>query len=75
VPLHARFQHAQHGGNIRLQNELQQELTRRFLRHAALAFSDIVGSIEYFARFGERPAAAASGPPRRYRRQSGIPHI
>jgi len=48
-----------------LQNELQQELTRRFLRHAALAFSDIVGSTEYFARFGERPAAAASGPPRR----------
>jgi hypothetical protein len=58
---------------IRLQNELQQELTRRFQHHATLAFSDIVGSTEYFARFGERPAA--SGPPRRYRRQSGIPHI
>ena len=38
---------------IRLQNELQQELTRRFQRHAGLAFSDIVGSTEYFARFGD----------------------
>jgi class 3 adenylate cyclase len=40
---------------IRLQNELQQELTRRFQRYAALAFSDIVGSTEYFARFGDAP--------------------
>jgi len=40
---------------IRLQSELQQELTRRFQRHAALAFSDIVGSTEYFARFGDAP--------------------
>lgn len=38
---------------IRLQNELQRELTRRFQRHAALAFSDIVGSTEYFSRFGD----------------------
>ena len=38
---------------IRLQNELQQELTRRFERQAALAFSDIVGSTEYFSRFGD----------------------
>jgi len=38
---------------IRLQNELQGELTRRFQRHAALAFSDIVGSTEYFSRFGD----------------------
>lgn len=38
---------------IRLQNELQQELTRRFQRHAALAFSDMVGSTQYFARFGD----------------------
>ena len=38
---------------IRLQNELQQELTRRFQRDAALAFSDIVGSTEYFSRFGD----------------------
>jgi class 3 adenylate cyclase len=40
---------------IRLQSELQEELTRRFQRHAALAFSDIVGSTEYFARFGDAP--------------------
>ena len=40
---------------IRLQNELQQELTRRFQRQAALAFCDIVGSTEYFARFGDAP--------------------
>jgi len=38
---------------IRLQNELQQQLTRRFQRHAALAFSDMVGSTQYFARFGD----------------------
>ncbi|HET7366158.1 MAG TPA: adenylate/guanylate cyclase domain-containing protein [Burkholderiales bacterium] len=38
---------------IRLQSELQQELTRRFQRYAALAFSDIVGSTEYFARVGD----------------------
>lgn len=38
---------------IRLQNELQQELTRRFERPLALVFSDIVGSTAYFARFGD----------------------
>lgn len=38
---------------IRLQNLLQQELTRRFERHVALVFSDIVGSTPYFARFGD----------------------
>ena len=38
---------------IRLQNVLQQELTRRFERPLALAFSDIVGSTPYFARFGD----------------------
>lgn len=38
---------------IRLQNQLQQELTRRFERHVALVFSDIVGSTPYFARFGD----------------------
>jgi class 3 adenylate cyclase len=37
---------------IRLQNQLSQELTRRFERSLALAFSDIVGSTPYFARFG-----------------------
>lgn len=40
---------------IRLQSELQEELTRRFQRQSALAFSDIVGSTEYFARFGDAP--------------------
>ncbi|HKA40543.1 MAG TPA: adenylate/guanylate cyclase domain-containing protein [Burkholderiales bacterium] len=38
---------------IRLQNQLQQELTRRFERPLAIAFSDIVGSTQYFARFGD----------------------
>ena len=38
---------------IRLQNQLQQELTRRFERPLALVFSDIVGSTAYFARFGD----------------------
>jgi class 3 adenylate cyclase len=38
---------------IRLQNQLQQELTRRFERSKALVFSDIVGSTSYFARFGD----------------------
>ena len=38
---------------IRLQSLLQQELTRRFERHVALVFSDIVGSTPYFARFGD----------------------
>lgn len=38
---------------IRLQNQLQQELVRRFERQALLVFSDIVGSTPYFARFGD----------------------
>ena len=38
---------------IRLQNQLQQELTRRFERPMALVFSDIVGSTPYFASFGD----------------------
>lgn len=38
---------------IRLQNQLQQELTRRFERQMLLVFSDIVGSTPYFARFGD----------------------
>ena len=38
---------------IRLQNVLQQELTRRFERYLALGFSDIVDSTPYFARFGD----------------------
>ena len=38
---------------IRLQLLLQQELTRRFERPMVVAFSDIVGSMPYFARFGD----------------------
>ena len=38
---------------IRLQNLLQQELTRRFERPMVVAFSDIVGSTPYCARFGD----------------------
>ena len=38
---------------IRLQTVLSQELTRRFERSAALAFTDIVGSTGYFAQFGD----------------------
>jgi len=38
---------------IRLQNQLSGILARRFERHAALVFSDIVGSTTYFARFGD----------------------
>ena len=38
---------------IRLQGQLQQELTRRFERHTLLVFCDIVGSTAYFARFGD----------------------
>ena len=38
---------------IRLQGQLQQELTRRFERQTLLVFCDIVGSTAYFARFGD----------------------
>lgn len=38
---------------IRLQNELSAVLSRRFERQLAVAFSDIVGSTGYFARFGD----------------------
>ena len=47
---------------IRLQNQLQQELTRRFERPLALVFFDIVGTTPYFGRFGDaagRPAPVA----------------
>jgi class 3 adenylate cyclase len=37
---------------IRLQDQLSQTLKRRFERRLALAFSDIVDSTRYFARFG-----------------------
>lgn len=38
---------------IRLQNQLQHELARRFERSMLMVFSDIVGSTPYFARFGD----------------------
>ena len=38
---------------VRLQNQLQHELRRRFERSLLMAFSDIVGSTAYFARFGD----------------------
>jgi class 3 adenylate cyclase len=38
---------------VRLQNQLSEELKRRFEKQQALAFSDIVGSTPYFARFGD----------------------
>jgi len=38
---------------IRLQNQLQQELTRRFESQMLLLFSDIVDSTQYFAKFGD----------------------
>lgn len=38
---------------VRLQNLLQQELTRRFEHALLMVFSDIVGSTPYFARFGD----------------------
>lgn len=38
---------------IRLQNQLQQELTRRFEQRLVLMFTDIVGSTAYFAQWGD----------------------
>ena len=38
---------------VRLQNQLQNELRRRFERSLLMAFSDIVASTPYFARFGD----------------------
>jgi class 3 adenylate cyclase len=38
---------------IRLQTTLSQELTRRFERSAALAFTDVVDSTLYFSQFGD----------------------
>ena len=38
---------------IRLQNQLSEVVTRRFEKPLALCFSDIVGSTQYFERFGD----------------------
>ena len=41
---------------IRLQNDLSQELKRRFEKPLALAFSDIVGSTQFFGLVLQIPA-------------------
>lgn len=38
---------------IRVREHLSEEITRKFERRMALAFSDVVGSTNYFARFGD----------------------
>jgi class 3 adenylate cyclase len=38
---------------IQLQTQLSQTLQRRFERQLALGFTDVAGSTEYFARFGD----------------------
>jgi class 3 adenylate cyclase len=38
---------------IQLQTELSQALQRRFERRLALGFTDVAGSTEYFARYGD----------------------
>ena len=38
---------------IQLQNRLSEMVKRRFERMMALAFTDVVGSTQYFARFGD----------------------
>jgi class 3 adenylate cyclase len=43
---------------IRLREHLSEEITRKFERRVALAFSDVVGSTNYFARFGDRAGRA-----------------
>src|SRR3954464_4123876 len=43
---------------IRLREQIGEEITRKFERRVALAFSDVVGSTNYFARFGDRAGRA-----------------
>jgi class 3 adenylate cyclase len=43
---------------IRLREEISDEISRRFERKMAVAFSDIVGSTNYFARFGDEAGRA-----------------
>jgi class 3 adenylate cyclase len=43
---------------IRIQNDLTAAMTRRFQRKMALGFSDVVGSTEYFGRFGDAAGRA-----------------
>jgi class 3 adenylate cyclase len=43
---------------IRLREHLAEEIRRKFERRLALAFSDVVGSTAYFARFGDNAGRA-----------------
>jgi class 3 adenylate cyclase len=43
---------------IRLQSDLVAAMNRRFQRQLVLAFSDVVGSTSYFARFGDMAGRA-----------------
>ena len=43
---------------IQLQTQLSGELKRRFEKKLALVFSDVVGSTQYFARFGDMAGRA-----------------
>lgn len=43
---------------IRVREHLSEEITRKFERRVALAFSDVVGSTNYFASFGDRAGRA-----------------
>ncbi|MBS2017979.1 MAG: adenylate/guanylate cyclase domain-containing protein [Deltaproteobacteria bacterium] len=43
---------------IRLREQLSSEISRRFEKKVAVAFSDVVGSTQYFARFGDHEGRA-----------------
>ena len=43
---------------IRLREQVSEEITRRFEKKQCVAFSDIVGSTNYFARFGDNAGRA-----------------
>jgi class 3 adenylate cyclase len=43
---------------IRLREALSEDIRRRFERRTAVAFSDVVGSTTYFARFGDNAGRA-----------------
>ncbi len=39
---------------IEIEKKISQTITKRFKRHMALVFSDIVGSTDYFQRYGDK---------------------
>lgn len=43
---------------IRLREHLSEEISRKFERRVAVAFSDVVGSTQYFAQFGDHAGRA-----------------